>query len=165
VISLALAIAVSTIVVATWLTGRQPAAAPAGPAALRRSGTVSGEILPCGNSQTPPPPSQGGVVKVLRGYARSTNTLVIGARLFVLPAAVVATARIGPGQRFSFRLAPGHYVLLARFRDGGHLALAFSRDGRVVRMPYTQAGPAEQFWGLSVTAGSRQFAAIPSGCM
>ncbi len=88
-----------------------------------------------------------------------------GARLLVLPAAVVATQRIGPGQRFSFRLAPGHYVLLAQFRDGAHLALAFSQGGRVVRMPYTQAGPAYQFWGVSVTADSRQFAAIPSGCM
>lgn len=102
---------------------------------------------------------------VLRGYSRSTNVRIKAARLFELPGAVVATARIGPGQRFSFRLAPGHYVLLARFRDGGHLALAFNRDGRVVRMPYTQAGPAEQFWAVSVTAGSRQFAAIPSGCM
>jgi hypothetical protein len=41
---------------------------------------------------------------------------------------------------FSFRLAPGHYVLLARFRDGGHLALAFDRDSRVARMPYGRPG-------------------------
>lgn len=112
---LVMTIAVSTVAVRTW-AGDGPGAAhwTAGIGTpLNHSGNVDGYIEPCvGVERRLAYPA--GVVTVRRGAERAIGTYP-GPLRFVIPANVLATELVKANRRFSFRLPPGRYVLVARF--------------------------------------------------
>lgn len=167
VVGLALVIVVGATAAIGWISrgaaGSEQRSAALGQAA--RTARLAGIIGACDPLDNPgSPPSQGGTVTVLRGQARSGPIMADG-REFVLPATVVTMEQIKAGQRFSFQLVPGRYVLLARFHDGGHILLAIDRDGGVVQARYNQAGPAYQFLNVSIRSGPNPLQDIPSDCI
>jgi hypothetical protein len=153
-----------------WTSGWRVAGGPSRHVAisLARNARVSGfiyacypEALPAG---APMPPSQAGVIEVLRGHVRS-GPVIAGAREFVLPAGpAVATERVGAGQRFSFLLRPGRYALLARFALGAPLLLV-KPGGQIVAKPFVDGGTAVQFVNVSLRSGENPVQSIPSGCL
>lgn len=163
--------AVLAAAVTGWISGGLVTSGPRhhGAIHLGRSARVSGFISACDPAEmsagSPLPPSQGGVVEVLRRHVRS-GPVIAGAREFVLPAGpAVAIERIGAGQRFSFVLRPGRYTLLARFAAGGHIRLAYHRGGRIVPAPYRQSGPVVQFSNVTIKSGTNLVEDIPSNCL
>lgn len=86
-----------------------------------RAGTVTGVIAACPGALQYPQrlASVGGMVLVMRGRGGS---------------AVVAKERVQPGKGFSFRLAPGRYVLTAHKKIGRAIpTVVVIRSGLTVR--------------------------------
>jgi len=86
---------------------------------LASTGTVTGYIEPCAGLGLPGAaklPHPGGTVRALAG--RISWRPIPGGSKLVLPAVAAATERISAGQKYLFRLAPGHYVIAAHY-DGG----------------------------------------------
>lgn len=135
-----------TAVVVT-LAGCNPAQAPQShaspPASTSAVGVVVGGIQPCAAL----PPS---VATNLPRYAAGTVTVLMGAPAYQpggnieLPSAAVTQQSVAQNSTYRFELAPGDYVLVARFAPPANV------------MPFTT---------VTVKAGSTVEKDIPNECM
>jgi hypothetical protein len=115
------------------------AACGANPAVHQGTGVVTGGIMPCSGlapSMDPNLPHYAaGTVTVLKGKV-TWQTTGPGVKQAVFPTTVVASERVSTNQRYSFTLAPGDYVLRARFLSPGNVVPWTSltvQGGRTVR--------------------------------
>jgi hypothetical protein len=106
------------------LSGSNPA--PPGhlspPAPLTaRAGEVTGYIDPCEGLPIQGLPYAAGTVTALRGQ-QTWKPDGPGTSRLQLPATVAARQHVGANQAFSFDLAPGQYVLVARYQTGNAMS-------------------------------------------
>jgi hypothetical protein len=121
-LALAIVLAVGTIAVRSWTGSSAGGGGGGNRAALGhlRTGTVTGKIEPCVAVKVNPANlpqwarvGHAGRVTVLRGPL-GYKLLRPGVHGVVYPHAVVTSESVASGHSFSFRLRPGHYVLIAR---------------------------------------------------
>jgi hypothetical protein len=82
-----------------------------------RTGEVTGYIDPC-EAIGVGMPYAAGTVTALRG-TQTWKPAGDGSYRLQLPAAVAASEHVGQNQMFSFRLAPGRYVVVGHYGSGG----------------------------------------------
>jgi hypothetical protein len=105
------------------LSGSRPAArgVPSQPAPLTaHAGAVTGYIDPCEGVGTGLP-YPAGTVMALRGR-ETWKPDGHGIRRLQFPATVAARQHVGENHKFHFDLAPGQYVLLARYDNGNGMS-------------------------------------------
>ena len=111
--------------VGLWLSPSSPPSL-IGPAVVAipwaaQTGTVTGYIRPCsglGTSDMAPPFSAAATVEALPGWEHMEPT-GHGVYHLVLPTMIAARESVTQNQKFRLdHLAPGHYVILARYADG-----------------------------------------------
>jgi hypothetical protein len=125
-LALAVVLAAGTIAV-RGLTGSSPGTGSGGSHAAfghLPTGTVTGKIGPCVGANATPANlprlmrlRMAGRVTVMRGHLWY-KLIRPGVHAVVYPHTVVTSENVARGHSFSFRLRPGHYVLIAR-DDGG----------------------------------------------
>jgi hypothetical protein len=128
-LALAVVLAAGTIAVRAWTSSSAGSGGAGSRAALGHvhTGTVTGKIEPCVAAMVNPAnlpqwarQGHAGRVTVMRGHLWY-KLLRPGVHGVVYPHAVVTSETVARGHSFSFRLRPGHYVLIAR--DEGSLWL------------------------------------------
>jgi hypothetical protein len=102
-------------------SGSAARSSPSQPASLTaRAGGVTGYIDPCEGIDTGLPYAAG-TVTALRGR-ETWKPDGHGTRRLQFPAIVAARQQVGENHKFHFDLAPGQYVLLARYDRGNGMS-------------------------------------------
>lgn len=111
----AAALAALVISVAPAHAGPSAAGAGAGPPSPMASlGMLSGGISPCEGIPIPGPTYAAGTVVVLQGTV-GWRSVGPGTWASVFPTRAVATETVGVDETYTFRLAPGRYVLVGHY--------------------------------------------------